>query len=84
MRKSFVTIAAIATLGFAGVASADEASGKIEAMDVQSRTILLDDGNAYIVGEGVAIESLQPGTEVTVSFEEQGGQKVASEVKPGN
>jgi hypothetical protein len=82
MRKSFVTIAAIATLGFAGVASADEASGKIEAMDVQSRTILLDDGNAYIVGEGVAIESLEPGAEVTVSFEEEGGQKVASEVTP--
>jgi hypothetical protein len=82
MKKSLVTIAAIATLGFAGVASADEASGKIEAMDVQSRTILLDDGNAYIVGEGVAIESLQPGAEVTVSFEEQGGQKVASEVTP--
>ncbi len=80
MKKLFAGIAAVTMLGFAATASADEASGKIEAMDFQSRTILLDDGNAYIVSEGVAIDTLQPGSEVTVSFEEQNGQRVASEV----
>ena len=82
MRKVLGVITAIAMLGFAGAASADEASGKIESVDPGSRTIMLDDGNTYTVSEGVAIEGLQPGTEVTVSFEEQDGQRVASEVTP--
>lgn len=84
MKKIFAGIAALAMLGGVGAASADEASGTIEAMDVQSRTILLDDGNAYIVSDSVALESLEPGTEVKVSYEERNGQKVANEVTPDN
>ena len=53
-------------------------------MDPQSRTIILDDGNTYTVSQGVALESLRPGSEVTVSFEEQGGQKVVTEIEPAN
>jgi Cu/Ag efflux protein CusF len=82
MRKVLGVVTAIAMLGLAGAASADEASGKIQSVDPGSRTITLDDGNAYIVSEGVAIDSLQPGSEVTVSFEEQNGQRVASGVTP--
>jgi Cu/Ag efflux protein CusF len=82
MREVIGAVTAIAMLGFASAASADEASGKIEAMDPGSRTIVLDDGNIYIVSEEVAVEGLQPGTEVTVSFEEQDGQRTATGVTP--
>jgi hypothetical protein len=34
------------------------------------------------VAEGVALEALQPGTEVTVSYEETDGMKTATQVVP--
>ena len=82
MKKLVLGIAALSMLGLIGAASAEEAKGRVEAMDVQSRTIILDDGSAFTVSEGVAIETLQPGDEVTVSYEEQGGQKMATDVQP--
>ena len=82
MRKLLGAMTAIAMLTLAHGASAEEVSGKVQAMDVQSRTILLDDGNAYTLGQGIAIEALQPGTEVKVSYEKKNGQRMATEVKP--
>ena len=82
MRKLIAPFTAIAVLTLAQAAAAEEISGKVQAMDVPSRTILLDDGNAYVIGEGVAMDALKPGTEVKVSFEEKNGQRVATEVKP--
>jgi hypothetical protein len=39
--------------------------------------VSLDDGNTYMVSEGVAIEALQPSMETSVSFEDQGARKAA-------
>jgi len=81
MKKVFAPVAVAAFL-FASAASADEASGTIEAVDPATRTITLSDGTSYNVSEEVMIENLQPGTEVQVSFEEDAnGQMVAKEVK---
>lgn len=82
MRKLVGSMTAIAMLALAHAAGAEEASGKVQAMDIQSRTILLDDGNAYTLGQGIAIEALQPGTEVKVSYEEKNGQRMATEIEP--
>lgn len=82
MRKVLGAVAALAMLGMSGLASAEEASGKIAAVDMDARTIQLEDGNTFTVQEGVSLEGLEPGTEVTVSYEEQDGQKTASEVAP--
>ena len=82
MKKVLATLSTVALLGFAGSALAEEASGTITSVDPASRMIQLDDGSSFTVSEGVAIESLQPGTEVTVSYEEQNGENVATEVVP--
>lgn len=82
MRKMIAPIAAVAVFALSHAAAAEEISGKVQAMDAPSRTILLDDGNAYVVGEGVAMDALKPGTEVKVSYEEKNGQRVATEVQP--
>jgi len=82
MKKVLSAVAAAAVLGFAGLASADEASGKISAVDMDGRTIQLEDGTTFAVEEEVSLEGLEPGTEVTVSYEEQDDEKVASEVSP--
>jgi hypothetical protein len=82
MKKTLATLTTVALLGFAGSALAEEASGTVMAVDPASRMIQLDDGAVYSVSEDVAIEALQPGTEVTVSYEEQNGENVITEVVP--
>ena len=63
-------------------AASDEAAGKIAAVD--ESTLILEDGATFTVSEGVSVEGLEPGTEVTVSFEEQDGEIVATKVAPSN
>ena len=84
MRKTLGAIVALAVIGLANAAFAGEASGTIVDADMQTRTIRLDDGSTFMIGEGVALESLRPGMEVTVSYEEKDGQNTATEVKPAN
>ena len=82
MKNLIAVLATILFLGSAGAALADEAKGKIQAVDPAARTIQLEDGTVYTVAEGVALDTLKPGTEVTVSFEEKNGAKTATDVKP--
>ncbi|HEX9770307.1 MAG TPA: DUF1344 domain-containing protein [Kiloniellales bacterium] len=82
MNKLVAPLAALAFAFSMSVAQADEAAGKISAVDASS--ITLEDGTTFTIGEGVSTEGLEPGTEVTVSYEEQDGQKVAKEVAPSN
>ena len=82
MKNLITVLATVLFLGSAGAALADEAKGKIQAVDPAARTIQLEDGTVYTVAEGVALDTLKPGTEVTVSFEEKNGAKTATDVKP--
>jgi Cu/Ag efflux protein CusF len=78
MKKLIAPIAALAFMFSAGIATADEAAGKITAVDAQ--TLVLEDGTTFTIGEGVSTEGLEPGTEVTVSYEEKDGQMVVTDV----
>jgi Cu/Ag efflux protein CusF len=78
MNKFVAPLAALAFVFSAGIAIADEAAGKITAVDEQ--TLILEDGTTFTIGEGVSTEGLEPGTEVTVSYEEKDGQMVITEV----
>jgi Protein of unknown function (DUF1344) len=82
MRKTLAVLSVLSILGTAGVALAEEAMGKVQAVDPASRTLTLEDGSSFILGEAVAIDTLQPGTDVTVSYEEKDGQKTATQVTP--
>jgi Cu/Ag efflux protein CusF len=82
MKNLIAALATVLFLGSAGAALADEAKGKIQVVDPAARTIQLEDGTMYTVAEGVALDTLKPGTEVTVSFEEKDGAKTATDVKP--
>jgi Cu/Ag efflux protein CusF len=82
MRKTLAVLSVLSILGTAGAALAEEAMGKIQAVDPATRTLTLEDGNSFVLGDAVAIDSLQPGSDVTVSYEEKDGQKTATEVKP--
>lgn len=78
MNKLLGVLVATALAGTAGSASGEEASGTVEGIDLQSRMIVLDDGTVFAVTEGIALETLRPGSEVTVSYEESDGQKLIS------
>ena len=80
MNKLLGAMVTAAFLGTPGVASAEEATGTVEGVDLQSRMIVLDDGTVFAVDQGIALETLRPGVEVTVSYEETDGQKVISDL----
>ena len=82
MNRLLPILTAAAMLGFVGLAQADETSGRVQSADPATGTLMLEDGTIFTVDEGIAIESLQPGTEVTVSYEEENGQKRATSVLP--
>ena len=82
MNKLIAPFAALAFVFSAATAFADEAAGKVAAVDAQ--TLILEDGTTFTIGEGVSVEGLEPGTEVTVSYEEMDGQMVIKEVAPAN
>ena len=84
MNKFVAPVAALAFAFSAALAHADDATGKVASVDAQSQTLILEDGTSFMISEGVSVEGLEPGTEVTVSYEEQDGQKVATEVAPAN
>ena len=79
MKSLVTTLAALAMLGFATVAQAAETNGRIASAD--ATMLILEDGTAFVVAEGVSVEGLQPGTQVVVSYEEQNGQKIATAVQ---
>ncbi len=84
MNKLIAPFAALAFAFAMATAHADEAVGKVFLMDAASGSIVLEDGTTFKLAEGVSMEGLEPGTEVTVSFEEQDGQLIATEVAPSN
>lgn len=79
MKTLVTTLAAIAMLAFAAIAQAAETNGRIASAD--AAMLILEDGTAFVVAEGVSVEGLQPGTQVVVSYEEQNGQKIATAVQ---
>ncbi len=84
MNKFIAPFAALAFVFSIAIAHADETTGKVFLVEPASGSITLEDGTTFTIAEGVSMEGLEPGTEVTVSFEEQDGQLIATEVAPSN
>ena len=83
--NKFVAILAGAAFSVAATSAlAEEAAGTIAAVDQTTGTVVLEDGTAFAIGEGLSMDGLAPGTEVTVSYEDQGGLLVATEIAPSN
>ena len=60
---------------------AEEVSGKIQKVDPQERTIVLEDGTQLWLAEGVSTDALQEGATVKASYEERDGKKVVTEIE---
>ena len=61
-------------------ALAADMEGKVQAVDTSERTLTLENGTKVWLSEGVAIDSIKEGSEVTVSYEDKDGKPVATTV----
>ncbi len=84
MKKLLAPLTALAFVFSVAVAQADQTGGKVAAVDTSAGTLVLQDGTTFTIAQGVSMEGLQPGTEVTVSFEEQDGKLIATEIALSN
>ena len=80
MRKLLTALSGAALLLAVGIANAEDVQGTIKEINISEAWVLLEDGTQYILAEGVAMEELKPGDEVTVSYEMKEGKNVATAV----
>jgi Cu/Ag efflux protein CusF len=79
--KKIATIALALMLGLSGAAWAGDAAGKIQAVDVTERTIVLEDGTKLWIAEGLPIDNLKEGAKVKASYEEREGKNVVTNIE---
>lgn len=84
MKNLMIAASAAALLASSSLAAlAAEASGAISSVDTSAGTVTLESGQTFILPTGLNAASLQPGENVTITYEESGdGKMMASEVAP--
>lgn len=80
MRKALI-VAVVLMLAVTGAASAAELQGKVKSVDTSEKSFVLEDGTKIWLGEGVAIDTVKEGAEVTVSYTDKDGKNVATTVE---
>jgi hypothetical protein len=81
-RHTIVAIALVIAVFAPLAALAADIEGKVQSVDSGERTFTLENGTKIWLPEGVAIDSIKEGTEVTVSYDERDGKAVATSVTP--
>ena len=81
MSRYILIAIVVLTAAFAPLAAfAADMEGKVQSVDTAERTFTLENGTKVWLSDGLAVESLKPGAEVTVSYEERDGKPVATSV----
>jgi Protein of unknown function (DUF1344) len=80
MGAVFVPAVVAFVMTLAPMAWAAEVEGKIKSVDPSGKMVTLDDGTKLTIPPTLSVEkkALQPGANVKASYEEKGGQKVAT------
>jgi hypothetical protein len=68
MRK-ILAAAAVASF-FAVAAYAGEVEGTVQGVDVDTRTILLEDGTSYVAAESIDLDGIEVGSRVKVTYDD--------------
>jgi hypothetical protein len=88
MRKVLITVAAAGLMSLASVAAnAAELNGKIASIDAAAGTITLEDGKVIKLPASVDAASLQVGSDVKVTYDQEapeGGPTEATMVEPAS
>lgn len=80
MSAVFVLAVIAFVMMLAPMAWAADVEGKIKSVDPSGKMVTLDDGTKLTIPPTLSVEkkALQPGANVKASYEEKGGQKVAT------
>lgn len=74
MLKTATALSAILALGVVGAATAQEAtpgvSGTIQSIDEGTRTVVLDDGQSYVLSADQHVSTLREGTRINLSCDD--------------
>jgi Protein of unknown function (DUF1344) len=65
-----ILAALVASAAFVSMAFAGEIEGVVKTFDAATKTITLEDGSAYVLAEGVAVDGLAAGAKVKVTFDD--------------
>ena len=63
------------------VALGAEVQGKVKTVDTSDRVVTLEDGTRISVPDGIALDTVKEGAEITVSYEERDGKNQATEIQ---
>jgi len=80
MCRILFPVAVAAMLGAASVAAAKSTSGTVMDIDMDARTITLQNGETFALPAGFENPGIEPGAEVVVTREMKDGRHEASEV----
>ena len=79
MRRTLAIVAVLLSL-VVGPVWADEVSGKIQKVDMNDRSIVLEDGTQLWLADSVSADALKEGDAVKASYEEKDGKKVVTQI----
>ena len=68
MKKFVATLAASAAM--IGFAYAGEAEGTVASVDAESSTVTLESGESFVAQEGVDIDTVAPGSQVRITYDD--------------
>ncbi len=80
MKKLVAPLFALALVFALGTANAEEAKGIVKQLDAKAAMLVLEDGTQFTLAEGIDLEGIKAGDEVTVAYEMKDGQKVAKDL----
>jgi Cu/Ag efflux protein CusF len=72
---------AIVLLATPIVALGAEVQGKVKTVDTSDRVVTLEDGTRISVPDGIALDNVKEGAEITVSYEERDGKNQATDIQ---
>jgi Cu/Ag efflux protein CusF len=58
-----------------------EVQGAVKSVDAAKKTVTLQDGTTLIVADEAKLKDLKPGAMIKASYQDQGGQKMATSIE---
>ena len=80
MRKFFVSFLGAAMLLSSHLAFAEEVSGQVTSLDLETFIIRLDDGKDYQVTDDFQLEGIEIGSDVTIDYELDGETRYINDI----
>lgn len=63
------------------MADKKEVQGAVKSVDIAKKTVTLQDGTTLMVADEAKLKDLKPGAMIKASYQDQGGQKMATSIE---